>query len=378
MTTTAAIVGAGFMGRSHARAIRNAGGEVRAIATSTVSGSKRAADEMGIPTVLETAEGLAARADIDVVHICTPNHVHAAYAIAALKAGKHVVCEKPLATDLESARQLAGLAESSGLVATVPFVYRFYPTVREMRDRLAQGAGETLLVHGSYLQDWLSRPSDWTWRVDPRTGGPSRAMADIGSHWCDLMEFVTGHRVTQLVASTSIAIPHRSVGHVESFSSAAAKAEPDVAVTTEDIAGLVFNTDRGATGTLTVSQVSPGRKNRLLLEIGTDAASFAFDQENPEQLWIGSRNENRLLTRDPAVFSASTHPYMVLPPGHPQGYNDNFDLFVRDTYRAIQDGSTPDGLPTFEDGLRSVVLVDAVLRSAATRQWVDVPAPDYV
>ncbi|HLF42722.1 MAG TPA: Gfo/Idh/MocA family oxidoreductase [Acidimicrobiia bacterium] len=378
MTTTAAIIGAGFMGRVHARAVRNAGGEVRAIAASTDSGSKQAADEMGVPTVLRAAEDLAARTDIDVVHICTPNDVHAAYATAALKSGKHVVCEKPLAIDLESARQLAELAESSGRVATVPFIYRFYPTVREMRERLAQGGGATVLVHGSYLQDWLSRPSDWTWRIDPRIGGPSRAMADIGSHWCDLMEFVTGHRITRLVASTSVAIRHRHATHLESFSSATPEGEPDTEVTTEDIAGVVFSTDRGATGTLMVSQVSPGRKNRLWLEIGTDAASYAFDQESPEQLWIGSRTENRLLTRDPAVFSAAAQPYMVLPPGHPQGYNDSFDLFVRDTYRAIRDGFLPDGLPTFDDGLRSVGLVDAVLRSAATRQWVDVPTPDHI
>lgn len=374
MNAKAAIIGAGFIGRVHARAIRNAGSEVRAIAASTDDASKRAADDMGVPTILESAESLADRTDIDVVHICTPNDTHAVYASAALEAGKHVVCEKPLATDLASARPLAKLAASSDRVTTVPFIYRFYPTVREMRERIRyNGNGSIRLIHGSYLQDWLSHSSDWTWRIDPEVGGPSRAMADIGSHWCDLMEFVTGHRITSLVANTTVAVPQRYSTDVESFSTGTADQGPEVKVTTEDIASLMFKTDHGATGSVVASQVSPGRKNRLWIEIDTETAGYTFDQENPERLWIGGRSETQVLMRDPATFGSAAQPYMVLPAGHPQGYGDSFDLFVRDTYRAIRDKAPQPGLPTFNDGLRSVLIVDAVLRSSATSKWVEVP-----
>lgn len=375
MSPKAAIIGAGFIARVHARAIRNAGADVHAIAASTDAGSKQAAEEMGVPTILGSADSLADRVDIDVVHICTPNDTHAAYARTAIESGKHVVCEKPFATDLASARPLAELAASSGCVTTVPFVYRFYPTVREMRDRIRHNsAGSIRLIHGSYLQDWLSRSSDWSWRIDPEVGGPSRAMADIGSHWCDLMEFVTGHRITSLVADTTVAVPQRHLTDGESFSTGSADQESEVQVETEDIASLMFKTDQGATGSVVVSQVSPGRKNRLWIEIDTDTAGYTFDQEDPERLWIGGRSKNQMLMRDPAAFGAAAEPYMVLPAGHPQGYGDSFDLFVRDTYRAIRDTAPQAGLPTFNDGLRSVVVVDAVLRSAATRQWVEVPS----
>ncbi len=374
MKVKAAIIGAGFIGRVHARAIRNAGSEVRAIAASTDDASKRAADDMGVPTILESAESLADRTDIDVVHICTPNDTHAVYTSAAIASGKHVVCEKPLATDLASARPLAELAASSDRVTTVPFIYRFYPTVREMRERIRHnGNGSIRLIHGSYLQDWLSHSSDWTWRIDAEVGGPSRAMADIGSHWCDLMEFVTGHRITSLVADTTVAVPQRSSTDGESFSTGSAEQRSEVRVTTEDIASLMFKTDHGATGSVVVSQVSPGRKNRLWIEIDTDTAGYAFDQENPERLWIGGRSETQTLMRDPATFGAAAEPYLVLPAGHPQGSGDSFDLFVRDTYRASRDRAPQPGLPTFDDGLRSVLIVDAVLRSSATSRWVEVP-----
>ena len=237
-----------------------------------------------------------------------------------------------------------------GVVAAVPFVYRFYPSVRRARARIADGtSGRPYLMHGSYLQDWLAVPTDSDWRVDPERGGPSRAFADIGVHWCDLIEFVTGHRITRLSARTIVAIPERGGRRV----------------TTEDAALLIFETDRGSAGTLTVSQVSVGRKNRLWFSIDAAAESMSFDQENPETLWVGGLDENRLLTRGGADA------YSVLPPGHPQGYQGCFDAFVADTYRAIE-GTVPDGLPTFADGVRAAHLTEAVLTSARSERWVDV------
>lgn len=368
----AAIIGAGFIGRVHARAIRNAGAEVTAIAGSTIEGSESAARQLDIPTVLHSAEELANRPDIDVVHVCTPNNSHAAYALAALKAGKHVVCEKPLSVNVESARTLDELASTSGLVATVPFIYRFYPTVREMRQRIAGSSEAIRLVHGSYLQDWLSRPTDWTWRVDADIGGPSRAMADIGSHWCDLMEFVTGHRITRLMASMKTAIPQRQSSDGNSFSASSVDGPVDVPVTTEDLVTLMFETNRGAIGALVVSQVSPGRKNRLWIEVDTETAGYTFDQEHPESLSIGGRVLNQELMRSPEALQEEALEYSVLPPGHPQGYLDSFDLFMRDTYRAISASAIANGLPTFRDGLRSMNIVEAVLRSSEDSEWVDV------
>jgi predicted dehydrogenase len=231
---------------------------------------------------------------------------------------------------------------------------------REAHARVASGeSGAVRLVHGSYLQDWLSAPADDNWRVDARLGGASRAFADIGVHWCDLAEFVTGQRIVALAARTVTAHPQRGAD--------------DRTVDTEDAAALLFETDGGALGSLVVSQVTPGRKNRLWLSVDGAETSMAFDQELPEALWVGRRQEVALVHRGSQLTSAEAQRYSVLPAGHPQGYQDCFDAFVADTYRAIG-GGTPPGLPTFADGLRASVLTEAVLSSAASRAWVEVPA----
>ncbi|BAS07756.1 uncharacterized oxidoreductase y4hM [Arthrobacter sp. Hiyo4] len=223
-----------------------------------------------------TPEALIARDDVDVVHICTPNATHADLARKAIAAGKAVICEKPLATSVDDARELTALADQAGVVTGVPFVYRFYPAVREARDRISRGdAGNLWLLHGSYLQDWLAGAEATNWRVDSAIGGASRAFGDIGVHWCDLMEFTTGHRITRLVANTSRAYDQRETGGSKS------------AVATEDGATLLFETDKGATGSLVVSQVSPGRKNRLWFSFDGTEASFSFNQERPETLHVG-------------------------------------------------------------------------------------------
>jgi predicted dehydrogenase len=352
----AGILGTGFMGRVHAHAIRVTGGQVVGVVASTPERSRAAADEFAAERAASDADELIDADDIDVIHVCTPNHLHESQALAALKAGKHVVCEKPLATTVAAAAELAATAADVGRIATVPFVYRFHPMVREARERVARGdLGRVALAHGSYLQDWLLLPSDDNWRVDPQLGGPSRAFADIGSHWCDLLEFVTGDRIDRVSAQSSTVIPERG----------------GRAVTTEDVVTLQFATTAGVVGTAVISQISAGRKNRLFLEVSGSAGTVAFDQEQPELLWRGDRQHSALLVRDPDTLSPAAARYARVPAGHAQGYQDCFNAIVADTRAAIA-GEVPDGLPTFDDGLRGARIAEAVLASIETGQWVQV------
>ncbi|MEA2346135.1 MAG: hypothetical protein QOF63_4304 [Thermoanaerobaculia bacterium] len=354
------IVGVGFIGEVHARAVRAAGGTLTVVTDSTPERSAASAARLGAAWGAPDAEALITSDDVDVVHICTPNYLHAPIARAALRAGKHVICEKPLATSLSDAGELVAAAAAARLVAAVPFVYRYYSTVREARARVHSGeSGPLRLIHGSYLQDWLSRTDDHNWRVDPAFGGASRAFADIGVHWCDLVEFVTGHRIVAVIARLMTAVPERSSGSRQGT------------VGTEDAATLMFETDRGAVGSLVVSQVSPGRKNRLWFSLDGAATSMAFDQEAPESLWIGSRDSASLITRGAGSMSADAARLSVLPAGHPQGYQDCFNALVSDVYAAAA-GEAREGLPTFADGLRATQLTEAVLSSDADDTWVKV------
>lgn len=365
------VIGAGFIGPVHARAAVLAGGNLVGVVGSSPDRTRELAAEFGTDPAIASAEDLISHPRVDVVHICTPNHLHVPLAEAALQAGKHVVCEKPLAVEASGAARLVRLADEGGLVAVVPFVYRFYPTVREAREMTRRGdLGAVRLIHGTYLQDWLSDAGDYNWRVDAALGGTSRAFADIGSHWCDLVEFVTGQRITRLTArlATSLAKRRRTAG--AAFTTRGGSG-PLASVDTEDIAVVLFETDGGAVGTLTVSQVSPGRKNRLWFEIDGSAAAVAFSQEEPESLWVGRRDSSMLMTRGSPANSAASRRFDRLPAGHPQGYLDCFEAFVGDAYRAIA-GEEPDGLPRFADGWRSVCLTEAVLASARRGEWREV------
>ena len=351
----AGIIGTGFMGRVHAHAVQAAGGELVAVAGSSPARAQAAAGELRALRPADPQELIDA-IDVDVVHVCTPNHTHKALARAALAAGKHVVCEKPLATSAADATELASAAERRGVVAAVPFVYRWYPMVREARARVADGeTGALRLLHGSYLQDWLAAAEDDNWRVDPARGGDSRAFGDIGVHWCDLVEFVSGHRIVRLIAEARTVLPARRGTEVR----------------TEDAALVLFTTDQGATGSVVVSQVSPGQKNRLQFRLDGADAAVVFDQEAPDLLIVDRRDGTLTVPRDPDVLSEDAGRYAVLPPGHPQGYQDAFNAFVADVYQAVA-GQPPDGLATFADGCRAAVITEAVLRSARTSSWVEV------
>ncbi len=341
----AGIIGTGFIGTVHANAVRAEGGEVTRVAASTPDRAAAAATRLGARAGASTGEELIDADDVDVVHVCTPNSMHVPLTRRALAAGKPVVCEKPLATSLVDARELA--AEAGGRVATVPFVYRFSPAVREARARVAAGAaGPLLLLHGAYLQDWQAGGGPAGWRGDTAEGGAHRAFADVGVHWCDLAEFTSGHRITRLTASIAAG------GRVST---------------------VQFATDGGAAGSVVVSQAAHGRRNALRLSLDGELAAYRFDQEEPETLRVGAAEGDLAVHRGAAACSAAATRYSLLPPGHPQGYQDCFNAFVADTYAAVR-GEAPDGLPTFADGARAAALTDAVIRSSASSTWVDVPA----
>jgi predicted dehydrogenase len=355
----AGFVGAGFMAEVHSRAARAAGAEIAGIASSSAASAARAKDRLGVEQAYASFQDLVEDDAIDVIHVCTPNATHVTVAEAALAAGKHVVCEKPLATNVQDATHLVELAATAGKVATVPFVYRFHPMVREARDRIASGqTGRISTIQGSYLQDWLLSRDDDNWRVDAGLGGPSRAFADIGSHLCDLIEFVTNDRITRVGALSRTLFSGRA-NHKD--------------VQTEDLVAAVFATETGTVGNLLVSQVAPGRKNRLMIEISGSESTVQFDQEAPETLWLGKRSGSQLIVRDPGALGPGAARLSVLPAGHPQGYQDAFNAFVADTYAAIG-GESPEGLPTFGDGLRAAVLTESIIESSGTGQWIDVPA----
>ncbi|MDR2998027.1 MAG: Gfo/Idh/MocA family oxidoreductase [Microbacterium sp.] len=348
-TIRAGVLGAGFMARVHSDATRAVGGEIIAISARTPSSSAQAAARIGAERAAASAEDLIGAADIDVVHVCTPNTTHAAFAAAALEAGKHVVCEKPLALSARDAERLVALAADSGRIAAVPFVYRYHPMVREARARVRNGALGTLLtLDCAYLQDWMLLPTDDDWRTEAAQGGPSRAFADIGSHLCDLVEFVIGERIVAVSARTRTVFGERD-GHV---------------VDNEDIAALLVETASGALGTVLISQMAAGRRNALTVELHGTRESIRFEQERPEELWIGNRGESRLVLRDPATSSPDSARLQRVPAGHPMGYLDAFTSFMADVHAAIA-GGAPEGLPTFADGHRSAVLTEAVLASAA-------------
>jgi predicted dehydrogenase len=364
-----------MIGEVHRRAAMLAGAQVLGVMASTPERSREVAEAWGVEQAYGSIEEVA-ESKADIVHICTPNASHVPYAVALMKAGKHVLCEKPLGVSLQDARQAAEIAEDTGVVNTMPFAYRFHPMAREMRARVqGEEFGAVNLMHGSYLQEWLLNPKATSWRVDPKAGGPSRAFGDIGSHWCDLVEWVTGDRIARLVATTSITIKQRPAASAATFSAVESDA-PLVDVQTEDSALILFRTASDIAGSAVISQLSAGRKNRLWIEVDGMHQSAVFDQELPEQLWIGSEAGAKLLVRDPNHGSAEQRRLSTLPAGHAQGYAQCFENYVADSYAAVDAhagrGEVPEGLPTFADGARAAEICDAMLRSAASGEWVNV------
>ncbi|HSC92002.1 MAG TPA: Gfo/Idh/MocA family oxidoreductase, partial [Gaiellaceae bacterium] len=373
----AAVVGTGFVGAIHVDALRRLGIEVVGVVGSS---PERARSKPGLPPAFDGFEAMLADDRVDVVHLATPNHLHHPQAKAALAAGKHCVCEKPLALTSEQSAELLELGEASGLVHATNFNLRFYPQVQQARALVGDGAvGTVWNVHGGYLQDWLLLETDWNWRLEPDRGGALRAVADIGSHWLDLVQFVTGLRVTEVLAdlATTIPVRRRPRGEVETFAGAADVEREDAPMSTEDLANLVLRFDSGARGSAVVSQVSAGRRNSLRFELDGAAGALAWDSERAEELWLGHRSRpNETLLRDPSLMAPEAAGRTGLPAGHAEGYADTFKELYRAVYAAVEAGgpaAEPD-YPTFAAGHAANVLGDAIARSSRERRWVDVPA----
>ncbi|MFN8591632.1 MAG: Gfo/Idh/MocA family oxidoreductase [Thermomicrobiales bacterium] len=377
-TPRAVVVGPGYIGEVHADALRRNGVVVAGFVGSGSEAGRARARDMGIPSFASLAEALDS-GPVDCVHIATPNHLHAPLALEAISAGKHVVCEKPLAMNPEEGRALLHAATVAGIVHAVNFNFRFYTLVRQMRALVRTDAlGPLYLIHGGYLQDWLLFASDWNWRLDPTLGGNLRAIADIGSHWLDLAGYVTGQQPRALVADLATFVPERQrpLRPVQTF--AGKELAPDeydvIRMNTDDYASVLIDFDHGARGTLTVSQVSAGRKNRLSLEVSGAASSAAWTSERVEELWIGHRNRaNELLLRDPPALLPDARAVTTAPGGHAEGYIETHRALFRAVYAAIAAGWPPDepDYPTFGDGLRSLVLGESIARSARERRWIE-------
>jgi predicted dehydrogenase len=370
----AGVVGTGFIGVVHVDALRRIGVDVAGV----VGSSQERASAKGIAPAYPSYDALLEDDNVDVVHLTTPNDLHYEQARQALAAGKHVVCEKPLAMTSEQSEELVDLAERSGLVHCTNFNIRFYPIVQEARERVRAGElGAVWNVHGGYLQDWLATPEDWNWRLEPDRGGDLRAVGDIGSHWMDLAQFVTGSRILEVFAdlATTIPVRRRPIGEVETFSSAADVERVDAPMSTEDIAHILVRFEGGARGACVLSQVSFGRKNSLRIEVDGSRGTLAWDGERHEELWLGSRQHgNEVLQRNALLMHPAAAARTQLPVGHAEGFADTFRELYRAVYADVARGgpSAEPTYPTFRDGHVENVLCDAVARSNRDGAWVPV------
>lgn len=380
MQLNAAIVGLGFVGRAHLEALRRLGISVQGALGSTPERSKAAADALQLPRGYESLDELAADPSVQVVHLCTPNYLHFQESSQLLRAGKHVLCEKPLALDSRESAVLVSLLKETGLVGAIAYNLRYYPLCQEARVLIREGAiGQVKLVHGSFLQDWLLFPTDWNWRLEAKLGGELRAVSDIGTHWLDLVTWLANTKISELCADLATVLPtrHRPKGRVESFQKAASTDTEEVMITTDDYASVLLHFENEARGAMTVSQVSPGRKARLWFEIDGSEGSLAFDSESPNHLWIGRRERaSELLPKDPALQSPHSRGYAAYPGGHPEGYPDTFVQLFKDVYAYIAAGDfrAPRTFPTFETGHEELMLCEAISQSAQEKSWVTVGA----
>jgi predicted dehydrogenase len=320
---------------------------------------------------------LLADPELNAVHICTPNELHFPMAQAAMQAGKHVLCEKPLASTIAEANAMLAMAKGKSLAHCTLYNVRAYPQVQNMHRMCEAGElGEVQVVQGTYSQDWLLYDTDWNWRIE---SGPSRTFADIGTHWCDLAEYITGKRITSLCADLTTFLDTRKKpkGSVETFTGKTLQPSEydEVAIKTEDFGAMIFAMGEKTKGSLTVSQVSVGRKNRLFIEIFGTKASAAWNAECPDELWIGHRNSpNQIVVKDPSLLTNGAASWADLPGGHSEGYDDTFKQIFRRFYKRVADENAPVEYPTFEDGIRQMRVLDAVLESSRKRAWV--PAQD--
>ena len=375
---SAAVIGSGFIGTVHVEALRRIGVRVAGLLQSSSERGVARAAELGLPVAYRSLSELLADDAVQVVHVTSPNALHHAQVKEILAAGRHVVCEKPLALSSAESAELVGLAAASGLVNAVNFNIRFYPLNQHLAGFVADGGlGEVRLVTGHYFQDWLLYDTDWNWRLLKDQGGALRAVGDIGSHWLDLMTYLTGRRVEAVMADLSTFIPvrRRPSGPVLTFSTERATETVPVEIDTEDVATILLRFEGGARGSVAISQLSPGRKNSLAYQIDGAASAAAWDSEQPEQLWIGHRDRsNELLLRNPALMNDAGKAAARMPGGHVEGFADTFGAAFTAIYADVIAGapSSPRTYADFADGHEEMLVGDAVLESSRTARWVQV------
>jgi len=380
---TAAVVGTGFIGPVHVEALRRIGVDVKGVLGSTPAKGAMMKERFGLAKAYTAYEEILADNEVDVVHITSPNRYHRAMAAGAIDAGKHVVCEKPLATTSAETFELLDLAaRNSHLVTAVNYNVRFYPLALHARNLIQSGAlGPVMSVRGDYSQDWLLKETDWNWRLLPDEGGELRAVGDIGTHWMDLILFLTDLEIDSVFADLATLIPVRlrAKGALSTFQmddpgERRVESEP-VEIRTEDWGSILFRFSNGARGAMGVSQVTAGRKNRITFEIACARASLAWDSEHPNDLWIGHRDKpNELLIRDPSLLAPEIRAFASYPGGHNEGFPDTFKQLYRAIYDylAEEDYSRPKLFASFADGHREMVLCEAILKSHRTERWVRV------
>jgi predicted dehydrogenase len=371
-----AIVGTGFMGKVHREALARLGVSVQGVLGSTPQKSRQSAAQWGIPRSYLSIDELLEDGDVQTVHLCLPNRWHYEMAMLSLEAGKHVLCEKPLAMTSTESGELVSLAtQHSDLAAGVNYNIRFYPLCLEVRERIRAGElGDVFHVTGSYLQDWLLKSTDYNWRVRAEEGGKLRAVADIGTHWLDLVQWLTGLEVEAVCADLKTVHPvrQRPKGEVETFQSRGSNETEPIDITTEDHGSILLRFRGGARGCLAVSQVAAGRKNRLQFDIAGSKQSLSWNSESPNELWIGQRDAaNQVLLRDPALLSPYARKAADTPGGHNEGYADTFKQCFRAFYESIAHGdfSAPATFPTFADGHREILICEAILKSHLNQCW---------
>ncbi|MCC6861716.1 MAG: Gfo/Idh/MocA family oxidoreductase [Bryobacterales bacterium] len=376
-----AVIGTGFMGKVHTEGIRRLGNvEIAGVAAIDEQEARKFSSDTGIENVTTDYQALLADPGIEAVHVCTPNAMHFPMAMAAMAAGKHVLCEKPLAISVEEGRKLVETATEKKLANCTNHNLRSYPMVQQVRRMIEAGdLGEVLVVQGTYSQDWLLYDTDWNWRIDSKEGGRSRCMADIGSHWCDMIEHVTGLRITSVCADIQTFHKTRKKPKfaVETFTGKFLSPEDydEVPIESEDFGAVLLRLGGRARGAFTASQVAAGNKNRLEIEVYGSKASARWNQEKPDELWIGHRNTfNQTVVKDPSLLTGDAKTFADLPGGHSEGYDDSQKQNFRRFYRKVADPEAPVQYPQFLDGLRQLMILDAVLKSSDTRAWVDVPA----
>ena len=378
----AAVIGSGFIGTVHIEALRRIGVQVLGLLGSSPERGAASALRIGVPKAYDSLADLLADERVEVVHVTSPNHLHHPQVKEILAAGRHVVCEKPLAMTSDESRELVELAAGSGRVAAVNFNIRFYPLNQHVSELIRDGGvGDVRLVSGHYFQDWLLLETDWNWRLEPQLGGSLRAVGDIGSHWLDLVAFMTGLRITEVMADLHTFIPTRRqpAGPVETFSTNRAAETVEREIGTEDTAVILLRFENGARGTVAISQLSAGRKNSLEYEIDGSTAAVAWDSEQPDQLWIGHRETpNEILIRNPALMGAAGQAAAALPAGHVEGFADTFRSLFAAIYAEVGAGGPSDRpvYPTFAEGHDEMLVGDAVAASARSGQWTTVDRGD--